>query len=56
MPTDPGETERGERQPDPEEPNGGTSEDRADAERLEAHSRPTTTPTDQESTRPDAVS
>jgi hypothetical protein len=46
-------TERGEEQPDPEEPSGGTPDDRDTAELLEGHSRPATSPTDQEASRPD---
>ena len=46
-------TERGEEQPDPEEPSGGTADDRATAEQLEEHSRPATAPTDHEAARPD---
>ncbi len=53
MPTDRDEGDNDERQPDPAEPGGGTSGDRDTAERLEEHSRPATSPTDHEATRPD---
>ena len=53
MPNDPDEGDNGERQPDPGEPSGGTASDRATGEAIEEHSRPATSPTDQEATRPD---
>jgi hypothetical protein len=53
MPSDPDEGDNGERQPDPAEPSGGTAADRAHGERIEEHSEPVTSPTEQEATRPD---
>ena len=55
MPTDRDDDEgdNGERQPDPGEPGGGTSDDRATGERIEEHSRPATGPTEHGATRPD---
>lgn len=53
MPDGPIENERGELQPDPAAPSGDTPAHRADAERIEEHSRDSTAPTDPDATRPD---
>lgn len=48
-----GQGDNGERQPDPDLPDGGTEGHRRDGARIEHHNRPIAVPTEAASTRPE---